>query len=183
VDEREYALAVFPPQVRCVGLPLQPYALGHRVLLHAIGSGFVVGDRVPTFDDLISSVWICAHTWEENISLLRSPIRNWLHIKTWGLFKRRFDIVAEMATFARYIRESDTFPEVDAPKDPVKLESAWTARLEVFLRSRGFTESEAMNMPIAKGGALYAADNEEQGRIKLMPEQTKTLIEMAKEMA
>jgi len=63
--------AAVPEPHTILGLRLLPFSLGHRILLKRINSGFLSDGKI-TFNDLVSSVFICAHSWKENIDALHN---------------------------------------------------------------------------------------------------------------
>lgn len=172
-----------PPQPVCIGVRLRPFSLGHKLLLQDMDSAFVTG-RFPGHEDLIAAACVCAHTWEENLRLRESRLRRWLLLKTWGLLAGKFDIIAATATLLYYVRSSDYFPETEPPprNSCRELSSPYEARLYLLLRGLGFSESEAMNMPLAAANLLYASEGETEGKIQLVHERTHAVIRAAKEM-
>jgi hypothetical protein len=72
-----YFSAAVPEPHTILGLRLRPFSLGHRILLKRIGNAFLSPEgrasEAPvkiTYDDLASAVFICAHTWKENLEAL-----------------------------------------------------------------------------------------------------------------
>lgn len=158
------SVMVSPPRVRCIGVGLQPFTFGHWLLLRATGSRFSTGE-FPLYEDLIAGAFICAHTWEENQALLRSPLRRWLRLKVWGWLAGRFDVVKELVTLAAHVRDGAELPEqAKARGGGVRyLISEWDTRLFAHLLSLGYSESAALNMPLMKANKLFVAYLEESG--------------------
>lgn len=157
---------------------MQPYALGHRVLLHHYGNAFV-GGRFPLYEDLILAAFLCSNTWEENQTLLRSPFRRWLRLKIWGKLAGNFNIPRAILAMHQHVIKSDVFPEQGDPGEGVtqkQLGSANSARLYLFLRTF-LNKSEAMNMPLILANQLHASALEEAGKITLMPPARKALLD------
>lgn len=184
--ETEFASALLAaPQPVVIGVRMRPYALGHHLLLTQIGSAFVTRDRIPLFDDLIASACICAHSWEENQKLLRSSWRRWLTLKVWGTLAGKFDIPAAVESLFDYVSKGEQYPaDIDAPKGDSfrELYAPPSARLYFFLRSNGFSESEAMNMPLPCAKWLDAARAEELGHVNFISDRVKSVIDLAKGM-
>lgn len=153
-----------------------PFSLGHRILLEQIESSFVCG-VFPSFDDLISSAFICAHTWEENQKMLRSPFRRLLTLKVWGWLAGKFNIPTAIMALHKYIQDGNEFPEVrEKPGEMRMLAMPHLARLYLFLRSNGFSESETMNMPLLLANLLYCTDAEQDGRLEMITDVFKETI-------
>lgn len=181
--ESQFVRAILEPsQPVIIGVRMKPYSLGHSVILSQIDSGFTAG-RFPTFEDLIAAAFVCAHSWEENNRLLRSPFRRWLRLKLWGALAGRFDIVAATVSMLQYVTAGDVYPDTEPPKDPEavrELAAPHSARIYLFLRSSGFSESAAWNMPCNVANWLHAARAEEDGKITLMSRQRRAFLEIAR---
>ena len=183
--EANFARALIsPPQPRIIGVRMRPFALGHKLLLTQIDSAFVTRDRVPMFDDLIASAFICAHTWEENQKLIRSTFKRWLTLKVWGLLAGKFDIPQAQVDMMAYVLSGDDFPETEPPDNDQsvrELAAPPSARVYVFLRGLGLTDSEAMNMPCTAANWMMAAKLEEDGKITLLSRRRRAFLEMARQ--
>jgi len=155
---------------------MRPFALGHRLMLEQIENGFTSG-IFPAFADLVSGAFICAHTWEENLKLNASTWRRWLRLKVWGVFAGKFDVPTAMLAFHGYVRDGDVFPETrDTPGEMRQLSAPRLARLYLFLRAHGFSESEAMNLPMNAANILYAAKAEQEGKIDLISDTFREMV-------
>jgi hypothetical protein len=155
---------VDPPRVRCIGVDLLPFSVGHELLLRKIGNAFVVGG-FPTYEHLVSAAFICAHTWEENQKLLRSRARRWLTLRAWGMAAGKFDVAAQTVALFDYIRHAREIPETKPAKGSGvrHLVSEWDARLFAYLRLIGYSDSEILNMPLQRANLLFVAHLEEAG--------------------
>ncbi len=173
------------PQPTIIGVRMRPFSLGHKMLLARIGSAFVTRAMFPTFDDLISTTCICAHTWEENQKLLRSKWRQRITLRVWGTFAGRFDVPGAVVALWRYVNVGMSYPvDIDPPKqgEGRELCAPSSARLLLFLRRSGFSETEAMNLPLPFAHWLDAAGAEEDGKLNLVSRRTMALIAAAREM-
>ncbi len=157
------SVMVQPPRVRCIGVELLPFSLGHLLLLRATGSRYVRGE-CPLFDDLIAGAFICAHSWEENQRLLHAPLRRWLRLKVWGLFAGKFDVLSQLLTLHWHIANATRLPEqakASSNSGVRYLCSEWETRLFAYLKSIGYSDREALNMPLALAHKLFVAYLEE----------------------
>jgi hypothetical protein len=181
--EAEFVRALLSsPQPKIIGVRMKPYALGHSVLLTEIDSAFVAG-RFPTFEELIAAAFICAHSWEENQTLLRSRLKRWATLKVWGTLAGKFDIPSATISMLQHIRSGDVYPDTEPPEHPEnvrELSSPAIARTYLFLRASGFSESEAWNMPCNVANWLHASKAEEDGRITLMTQKRRQFLELAR---
>lgn len=145
-------------------------------MLEEVGSSFASG-TFPGYDDLVAGAFVCAHTWEENQMLLRSPFRRWLRLRTWGVFAGKFDVPAAVLAFHAYVRDGAEFPDVvSKPGEMKALAMPHLARLYLFLRGNGFSETEAMNMPLRVANLLYCAEAEQAGRLELVTDTFKEMV-------
>lgn len=99
----------------CLGLLLEPYSIGHEVLLFRNESPFISGEREPELKDIITAVVICAHTWTQT----QTMHRDWLlAFKVW-LWRRRLrqiDLPFEISRFRHYMATGSLeFPESEIP--------------------------------------------------------------------
>ena len=155
---------------------MRPFSLGHRLMLEQIESSFVCG-TFPGYGDLIATAFICAHSWEENQKLMRSPLRRWLTLRVWGALAGKFNIPAAILALHAYVRDGSEFPEVqEKPGEMRQLAMPHAARLYLFLRRSGFGDVEAMNVPLAVANMLYAADAEQAGRMDFVTDTFKEMI-------
>lgn len=158
---------IAPESVRCIGLPMLPYSFGHHLRLQSIASPFLFGG-LPSYEDLIAAAFICAHTEEENVRLMRSRCRAWLYLKVWGLLAGKFDIIESMAAMSQHVRTATEIPATKTQRGAkVKtLFSSWETRLYSFLRSIGYGHTEAMNVPMQVAHLLFCANLEERGAVE-----------------
>lgn len=155
-------IMVQPPTVRCIGVLLKPFSLGHLLILRQMQSAFVTGGA-RTFSDFIAAAFVCAHGWRENQKLLRSPFRRWLQCRLWALFAGRFNVPVQVQVLQEYINDAREVPEQKAGKPGATryLHSEWDTRLYKLMRASGFSHIETMDSPLALVNALFIAQLEE----------------------
>jgi hypothetical protein len=149
------SVMVDPPRVRCLGVELLPFSLGHFLTLRQIGSTFIENEATP--DDLSVTAFVCAHSWEENQRLLRSPLRSRITMLIWGWLTRKFNQREHARALFDYITEQLSLPEIKQQNGgSVRyLASAWETRVFAHLRFLGYSDSEALNMPLARAHLLW----------------------------
>lgn len=156
------SVMVDPPRVRCLGVDLLPFSLGHLLTLRFIGSSFITSQPLPV--DLAATAFVCSHTWEQNQKRLRTPARSAFTLSLWGLMTRKMSKKEASEVLHRYISEQLELPETKRAKGSgggVKyLLSEWETRLFSHLRMLGYNDSEALNMPIALAHILFVAQLE-----------------------
>lgn len=162
------AQMVDPPRVRCLGVEMKPFSLGHSLLLWRIRNRFATRET-PAFEDLVSAAFICAHSWEENQKLLRSPFRRWLTLKIWGLMAGKFDVAENIVSMQAYLNEANRIPEQRKGRGGTReLFADWYTRLFNYLRFIGYDDSQILNMPIARANLMFCAwlEHEEAATFK-----------------
>jgi hypothetical protein len=171
--QQDFASAMVQPRVvRCIGLPLKPFSLGHLLLLRHLDSAFVTGGQ-KTYNDFLTAVFVCAHSWEENQKILRSRFRQWLQVKVWSAFAGNFNIPVQADILSNYIAAARETPEQRAGKPGATryLVSEWEARIYKFLRWVGCSNIEALDMPLAVAQAMFIAELEEGERASFRVER------------
>lgn len=193
--------ATIPEPRILLGLHLKPFCLGHLMLLHRVGSVFVGGNRekreiheTPTMDDLVSAVFVCGMTWEENVRVLRS---GWMVRWQWGPFTRRepvgrfmrrwqrtigrFDFEQKVIEFTEYMREgceTPLFGNNNGEGKPSLVPLPQMVKVKL-LRETNLTYSEVMNRPWGECIHDYLTMADMDGAIELQTEESLTDFQKA----
>lgn len=161
--EADFASAVVPSTpVRCIGVPLKPFSLGHLLLLKKMESSFVSGGGT-TYPDFIAAAFVCVHSWDENLRMIQRPFRRWLFCKVWSFLAGRFNVPIQAQVLAHHINSAREMPESKPGKPGATryLFSEWETRIYKLLRSIGLSNVEAMDAPLAMANAILVAQLEE----------------------
>lgn len=153
-------------------LRLRPYSCGHEANLSLIQSPFLFGGS-PGLSDLLTAALLCSHTFEQGQALIRKPRKARLMCRAWGWLLFRVNLSEELNRFRGYLHAGCWSPEtarVISPGLNVRtLKAPRIYRLIPFLCSRlNLTESQAMNFPMARAHAYYAAMADKAGEIDLV---------------
>ena len=171
-------------------LKLLPYSPGHEINLCAINSPFVTGAE-GRLDDFFTAVLLCAHSFEEGQKLIRRPNKVRSFCWLWGLLLRigwKPDMFhAELSRFRGYLSTGSWSPDTNrvvsrhVQMRTLKAPRVW--RLVPFLCAHlGLTESQALNFPIARANAYYAAMADKAGDIDLIGEEDNDLLDYLKKI-
>ncbi len=165
-----YAAAVFPDGYRCIGRRLQPLCIGHVLLLLRLESPFLTGARVPDCVDIGLAVEICRRRWDK-----AAAARNgwWFAASLWLTSILAWTRPHALTAFSHYLERSlkgpdywrDGANEGKEPRTPF-----WLAVQATLMRELGFSNQEAMGMPIAAALWICAAIWEGNGSIRLESE-------------
>lgn len=186
MDIREqFLLAQSPEPVRCLGLTLKPYSLGHSLLLQRHGNGFLVGDG--DYGDLISGVLICSQSWEEFqsawLQINKYPkLSFWgMFLRVWGFLARRYDVIAEAEKFKQYVKAGSYWPDVNPPTAGKKMVCPWENRLKLSLmKEMKLTESEVLNRPLAQSHIDFCTIGEMNGVLEMFSEENEAFLNFHK---
>lgn len=154
---------VEPQRVRCLGVQLRPLSLGHVLVLRVLGNSFVTD--APTAMDLPVAAFVLAHGWRENLRKLRRPGRVGRLMRWWGFLTRRMNKGEEARALHAYIAEQMALPELKRERGVgVRyLVSEWETRVFMHLRTLGYSDEQALDMPLARAHLLMVAKLEQDG--------------------
>lgn len=196
-----YAAAVPSEPVTVLKLRLRPYCLGHEILLTRLGSPFTSGQSPESEAQslksdadlraaLLLAALVCSQTWEDACRSLHSPLLG-TFLRIWRLrlpFRlKTLDarLRTDLIRFVNYIRAGSWMPEINPPKPGRgrSLKSPWPFRLAVILmRELNLTESEALNLPMARAATYYAALGDLEGTVDLFGAEDQALLDKVAEL-
>jgi len=177
-----YLRAVVPEPFRVLGLKLEPFSIGHYLLLHRFDVAFVTGVE-PNIGDLFLGVWICAHSWEENNALLDSS-RFWEDMATWrgqvygrGLLgwvrPRKVDLGEKTKLFLDYVEQGLRWPKFfyEDQQASATAGAPFVQTVKVVLMKEvGLSESDVLNRPMALCLWDYITLGELNGKVQIYNE-------------
>lgn len=175
--EKIWAESVFPGESIVLGIRLRPYCCGHELTLSELESPLILGGKA-SWEQLFIGVVVCSQTFEEGRKLLRQKFRLKLFTKIWlllfrkKLFRNPEMFHVELSKWRSYIEAGNWSPEtnhvVEKGVTMRELKAPRIYRLIPFLCTNlNLTESQALNFPIARTHAYYAAEADKAGEIDL----------------
>lgn len=176
MKEREWANAAFPEETTVLRLRLRPYSCGHEITLSQLGSPFLTG-REPTLVDLMMAALVCSQNFADGRQLMTDPKGGGWQVWLWRkLALRTADPFAEEVRFMEYLNRGTWSPPTCKQRGPGisyrELKAPRSYRLIPFLcRNLGLTESEALDFPLARANAYYAAEADRENTIDLASEE------------
>lgn len=170
----------------CLKLPLLPYCLGHEILLQRLNSPLIAPSAFSLEPSaLILAVLICSQPYESGLRAIHSPwLTVFLRFWRWRL-GRRIDWTAELQRYVAHRRAGLWMPECNPPAGGSgrTLEAPWQFRLlMILMRDFHFTESAALNYPIAKAHILFAAHGDMEGTLDLFGPSDQALLDKLDEL-
>lgn len=187
-----YVKSAIPEPYTILGVRLRPFSLGSYFLMERFDVGFIDEDvdRVGGIPDLLLAIAICSRTYEEFLEFIdnEKEFNKWT--KTWGKqvnkqakTDKNFNLLYKFMDFEKYMKDGVRVPkyfEGDADGDGKSSGAHWTQCLLLTLTSElGYTQTEALNMPVSKALADYFKWAETKGMVSLMDDDE---LEMVEEM-
>lgn len=170
------ALLKMPPVI--LDRRLQPFSMSHAVILEAAKNPYWMGGDL-TGPALVEAVDICSRTWEENQRFYDSPLKARLRqLRRFALRAFTRHKISASDDFLAYIQDysaSTTREDMGGGRDMV---SPWQWRVACHLIERGFSESEAWNMPMNRARCYYDAADEMEGAENLVNEEAASTYEL-----
>lgn len=166
----------------CLKLRLKEYCLGHDILLTRLESSLVGPEPTVNPTALLIACLICSQAWEEAAKSLRSQ---WLgfFLRFWKWRLGRVEWLSETVKFLNYRSEGLWMPEVNPPAHGRTLNSPWQYRLAMSLmRDLHLSESEALNIPLTRAHAYYAAMGDVDGTMSLFGPKEEAMLSKIAEL-
>lgn len=180
-----YANSCVPTKWTILGLTLKPLSLGHYILMRRLGCRYSADeDTSVDISDLIIGVLICSMSYEEFISFMddedfEKEIRKWGKTFTKQVKKdKTFNLYDKFKLFKDYIIDGTQMPLYWEGENVGKASgSHWSLNVHnVLVGELGFTNSEALNMPLTQAFAHYFRYLETQGTVEIMRNNEEELI-------
>lgn len=180
-QRNSYLEAAVPEPFTVLGRKLLPFSVGHQILLEKFGSSYALGyTEAPGYSDLILSVFICSHTFEENLKQLKSRHLS-LRLKLWGWYCGKFDVIEAMLFFRKYLDAHTNWPKrfwIERGTGGSSSGSPFIQSLKVRLqKDLGYSEAEALNAPYQMALWNYLTNLENQGVIRLFSDRDEAMLE------
>jgi hypothetical protein len=175
------------------GITLKSLSLGHIFLMQRFGCAFSSEnpDTMGGIDDLILGISICSRTFDEFVSFIgdEKEFKRWT--KQWGLAIRKqikktknFELFSKFSLFKEYLKSGIVkvnFWELEESDVSEQSGTHWThSVLNVLTSELGYTQSEALNVPVARALQDYYRYLEKNGAITIMSDEDMEASENAK---
>jgi hypothetical protein len=180
MNEVVFADAVRPPGRRVLRLQLQPFSVGHELLLEGERNLLLTGREVfeqrpigEQWQSALRAALICSRTWAENQQGAR-----WLRL--WGWFARREDLGRAAQAFREYRTEGSRFPVLNPQQGKGReLGSEFMAQLCDYLRPFG---PALFDVPLGMAVHMYFANREQEGACDVMNETDREIARQVEEI-
>ena len=168
--EREWAVNAFPPEVIVLNLRLRSYSCGHEVLLSRIASPFLFGSPA-TRVELFTAALLCSMSYEQGEKFMRKP-KLGLFGHLWGRLLDDSRIEEQTLAFTEYLLAGSWSPPTNAMVGKGyasrELKAPRVYRLINFVCANlGLSIDAAMDFPMSRANAHYAANADLEGTIDL----------------
>jgi hypothetical protein len=185
-----YVRATLPEPYTILGLRLKAFCLGHYFLMRRFDCAF--SDDNPEgrggVADLLLGLCICSRTYQEFLEFIEDPgaFEGWLN--HWGREVKRaikrdkhFNMFEKFLSFRRYMNEGTQVPkywEGDNSGEAASSGAHWSQSVLLVLTGElGYSQNEALNLPLSKALADYFKFAERNGLVTLMSDEEVSLIE------
>src|ERR1035441_3336272 len=190
---QNYTTAMVPVPYTIFRITLKSLSLGHIFLMQRFGCAFSSEnpDTMGGIDDLILGISICSRTFDEFVSFIgdEKEFKRWT--KQWGLAIREqikktknFDLFSKFSLFKEYLKSGIVkvnFWELEESDVSEQSGTHWThSVLNVLTSELGYTQSEALNVPVARALQDYYRYLEKNGAITIMSDEDMEASENAK---
>lgn len=191
--EAAFLEAALPEPVTLLRQQLQPYSLGHEMLLQRIGNAFLTRQAMPTVDDLYWGVYICCHTYDEAVAALRQTEEEFKALM--AAWQKKVGAISEvellelMIEFQRYINDGSQCPkfrEISRPGQGARRRPgapAAVALLNCLTGDLHWSRHEALNAPLGLARWHYCAWWERRGNIAITAKDEAAEIQRVREEA
>jgi len=160
--------AILPEPINLLGQRLNPFSLGHCILLNRLDNPFYVGGNTD-LQDVLQGVFICSQTFDEAWTALADKNLDERIIK-WQAQLGRIDIQEVTSVFSDYLKNGSFSPDLsDESESKRQPGTPFLLRLKLILQSKlGYTEKEALEKPF--GAVLHEVLGlaELRGDVKVM---------------
>jgi hypothetical protein len=186
-----YTKALIPEPYVVLGVELKPLCLGHIFLMQRFGCGFSSEDpdTMGGIDDLILGVTICSRTYEEFLEFINDGEEFKAWTNKWGKSIRKqakqkgFDLFSKFSLFKEYLKSGVIIPkywELEMSEKREQSGTHWThSVLNTLTSELGYSQSEALNVSVARALQDYFRHLEKCGAITIMTDED---LEMVKNM-
>jgi hypothetical protein len=190
-----YLKAAHPEPHRILGTDLEPFCMGHEILLQRFKNKFSIECKdEPGIYDLLTAVFLCSQPYKKNRSLngFKVPFRATVMGKVFG--KPYIETVK--ARFQQYIADHTEIPDFyskDGHRDFTGTPTIQAVKLSL-MANMGDTEEQALNKPFSLAfwdhlgwlegqGVIQIIDDAERARIKKSEEDYKRIEPILEEIA
>jgi len=152
---RDFFQAAIPEPVTLLGQKLEPFSIGHWILLERFDCSYIKGGDA-TIPDLMLGVLICCHKYDEFLELSHGQSIYDLS-KKWTKRIGNFDFVEKSKAFTEYIDDAVSsspkyWVEESSKSNSSKRSGApYVQTIKTFLLSKtNLTEQEILNRPFGQ---------------------------------
>jgi len=173
--------ATVMPAPTVLGLRMEAFTVGHAILLHRMGSPFIVGGHADAHS-LVEAVIVCSQSAIESVKTMGSRL-GWFPLWLMRSRVKKANLLAECEKLKSWIEAQSDCPEI-LQKPGSKLKSPtmpWPERILVGLVSIGFDESTVINMPVVDAERFYLTNAELRGDVELWSDKQEALWRYAQE--
>lgn len=164
-----------------LGLRMDAFTVSHAILLHRMGSPFIVGGQVDA-ESLVEAAIICSQPAMESVATMGSMFR-WVPLFLMKSRLKKANLLAECEKLKIWIEAQSDCPEIlQKPGSKLKTPTMpWPERILVGLVGIGFSETTVMQMPVLDAERFFLTNAELRGDVELWSDNQEALWRYAQE--
>lgn len=180
-----YFEAFLPARWRVFGRVLQPFCIAHRLLVQRLCPRVMTGQGI-TFDDVFMALAVCsADVSTLDISMGEDALKSRIRFSTISRLLLRLyadrhpeGFVLRCAMLASYMREGSRMPECWITGDNSGRDPGGPIDVTLLheLMQMGYSQKEALCMPISRALWEVAVARESKGRLEIVNEAEKQAL-------
>lgn len=187
-----YVQSLLPDQYVILGVRLKPFCLGHIFLMRRFECKFSSDDpdTMGGIDDLLLAISICSRSYEGFLEFIDDTKEFAKWSKKWGKWivkeikrNKQYNVIDQSHLFKEYMKTGIVIPKYweQNTDNSIKSGAHWTQSIfNVLVGHLGYTQSEALNVSVAKAFNDYYKYLETMGVVNLMRDDELELIELSK---
>ncbi len=184
MSANRYAEAILPTPFTLLGLGLKPFSIGHYLLMSRFNCAFANdSDAVASVPDLLLGLCICSRSYEDFLAFIEDEKESARWLKKWGKHIQKQckteEMIEKFYLFKQYMAQGTVIPKYWNEDGEAKQSGAhWSQNvLNVLVAECGYTQTEALNAPLARAFADFFKFAERNGLVTLMSDDEIALFE------
>lgn len=177
MNAADYFIAAIPEPYQILGLRLKPFCLGHFILMRRFQVAFASDDSTNAeLSDLIMACLICSRDYADFLTYIDTP-QFAEDVKSWGKqIGMGFELPERVQMFNSYMADAFAQPTVIYEGEPSESGAHWSHVLKCSLVSMGYSEREALNMPLPQAFSDFYRHAESNGTVTIVTPEIAELI-------
>lgn len=177
----DYSKEILPVKYKLFGVDLQPFSMGHYLVLKRFDSPLIKTGAAMNLAQLIASlvlgVLVCSMTHKEFKSLDSKKVDSCLSAIRTRLKKERINPVHKLKLFNEYASVDDCVPQFELmgsesdESSPKTLGGDWTENVIITMTRLGYSFDEVMELPLRVCLSHYFVFQQQEGNLRILTDE------------